>query len=104
MNSWKEFGAIVSDPRPDEATELWNELLGAAADFDAQLYVKLIGLRLAGAELLPSTRFRWRLGMANEAIVKAQDVKALLAPHTELLINLFLHLGGGGNRHKEANP
>ncbi len=98
MNSWKELGVIVSDPRPGEDTQLWNELLEAAARFDAQLYVKLIGLRLAGAELTPSTRFRWRLGMANEAVVKEQDVKVLLSPHSGLLINLFLNLGGGANR------
>lgn len=99
MNSWKELGAVVSDPRPGEDVELWNELLDMAARFDAQLYVKLIDLRLAGAELTPSQRFRWRLGMANEAVVKEQDVKALLAPHSGLLINMFLNLGGGVNRH-----
>ncbi len=104
MNSWKELGAVVSDPRPGEDTALWNELLEATARFDARLYVKLIGLRLAGAELAPSTRFRWRLGMANDAVVKEQDVKALLAPHTGLLINLFLNLGGEDNRHQESNP
>ena len=96
MNSWKELGAVVSDPRPGEDVELWNELLDMAARFDAQLYVKLIGLRLAGAEPTPSQRFRWRLGMANEAVVKEQDVKALLAPHSGLLINMFLNLGGWG--------
>lgn len=47
MNSWKEFGAVVSDPRPGDDTPLWDELLSNAAAFDAQLYVKLIGLRLA---------------------------------------------------------
>lgn len=96
MNSWKEFGAVVSDPRPGDDTPLWDELLSNAAAFDAQLYVKLIGLRLAGAEIEPDSKFRWRLGMANEAVVKDKDVKALLGPHAGLLINMFLHLGGEG--------
>ena len=80
MNSWKEFGAVVSDPRPGDDTPLWDELLSNAAAFDAQLYVKLIGLRLAGAELAPDSKFRWRLGMANEAVVKDKDCLLYTSP------------------------
>lgn len=103
MNSWKEFGAVVSDPRPGDDTPLWDELLSNAAAFDAQLYVKLIGLRLAGAELLPSARFGLRLVMANEATVTQQEARELLAPHSELLLNLFLHIGGGAGGQQKTD-
>lgn len=99
MNGWKEFGSVVSDPWEGNDTPLWNELLKSAAEDDAQLYVKLIGLRFAGAELLADPRFRYRLVMANTATIKQQDVRELLAPHKNLLVNLLMHIRGGRDGH-----
>lgn len=93
MDGWKKFGAVVSDPWLGKDSGLWNELLHDAANADAKLYVKLIGLRFAGAELKPDSRWNYRLVMANDAVVTAQDMRELLAPHGQLLIKFLLHLG-----------
>lgn len=96
MAGWLSLGSVVSDPWPGcTDSEFWGQLLPSAARHDHKLYVKLIGLRFAGAELLPSARFGLRLVMANEATVTQQEARELLAPHSELLLNLFLHIGGG---------
>lgn len=85
MAGWLSLGSVVSDPWPDCAdSEFWGQLLPSAARHDHKLYVKLIGLR-----------FGLRLVMANEATVTQQEARELLAPHSELLLNLFLHIGGG---------
>ena len=95
MAGWLSLGSVISDPWPDCAdSELWGQLLQSAAYHDHKLYVKLIGLRFAGAELLSSARFGLRLVMANKATVPQQEARELLAPHSELLLNLFLHIGG----------
>lgn len=95
MSGLQSLGSIVSDPWPDaQDTPLWNHLLDSAAHNDARLYVKLIGLRFAGAELVPDNRFGYRLVMANNATITQQDVRELLAPHAKLFTNLILHLGG----------
>ena len=99
MAGWKEFGSVISDPWEGNDTPLWTELLRNAAEEDSQLYVKLIGLRYAGAVLVADRRFRYRLAMANSAIIKHQDVRELLAPHKNLLINLLMHLRGGQDGH-----
>ena len=65
--------------------------------------IKLIGLRFAGAELLPSARFGLRLVMANEATVTQQEARELLAPHSELLLNLFIHIGGGAGGQQKTD-
>lgn len=97
MAGWKDLGAVVSDPWPDDAdTAIWTSLLQSAVFHDHKLYVKLIGLRFAGAELQRDERFGYRLAMANKAAVTQQEVRELLAPHAQLLINLFLHLSLGG--------
>lgn len=95
MTDWNNFGCVISDPwiYADD-TLLWNKLLQSAAYHDGKLYVKLMGLRYAGAELKPDKRFGYRLVMANEGTVTQQDVRELLAPHRELITNLILHLGG----------
>lgn len=93
MDGWKNLGAAVSDPWAGHDSALWNELLHDAAVNDAKLYVKLSGLRCAGAELKPDKRFKYRLVMATDAVVTGQNVRELLAPHAQLLINLLLHLG-----------
>ena len=99
MAGWKEFGSVISDPWEGDDTPLWTELLKNAAEEDSQLYVKLIGLRYAGAVLVADRRFRYRLAMANAATIKQQDVRELLAPHKNLLINLLMHLRGGQDGH-----
>ena len=103
MTGWKNLGAVVSDPWPGRDSELWNELLRDAASADAKLYVKLIGLRFAGAELKPDERWNYRLVMANGAVVKAQDMRELLTPHGQLLINFLLHLGGGAGGQQKTD-
>lgn len=81
MAGWLSLGSVVSDPWPDcNDSEFWGQLLQSAAYHDHKLYVKLIGLRLV---------------MANKATVTQQEARELLAPHSELLLNLFLHIGGG---------
>lgn len=96
MAGWLSLGSVVSDPWPNCADSwVWGQLLQSAAYHDPKLYVKLIGLRFAGAELLPSARFGLRLVMDNKATVTQQEARELLAPHAELLLNLFLHIGGG---------
>lgn len=99
MAGWKEFGSVISDPWEGNDTPLWTELLKNAAEEDSQLYVKLIGLRYAGAVLVTDQRFRYRLAMANAATIKQQDVRELLASHKNLLINLLMHLRGGQDGH-----
>lgn len=95
MSGWQSLGSIVSDPWPDsEDSSLWNHLLESAAYHDGKLYVKLMGLRYAGAELKSDKRFGYRLVMGNDAVVNQQDVRELLAPHAKLFTNLILHLGG----------
>lgn len=103
MDGWKNLGAVVSDPWPGKDSEIWNELLGYAAHDDAKLYVKLIGLRFAGAELKPDARWNYRLVMANDAVVTAQAMRELLAPHGQLLINFLLHLGGGAGGQQKTD-
>lgn len=93
MDGWKRFGGVVSDPCPGNDSDLWNALLHDAAMHDTRLYVKLIGLRFAGAELKKDQRFNFRIVMVTDAIVTGQEVRELLAPHAQLLINLLLHLG-----------
>ena len=81
MAGWLSLGSGVSDPWPDCAdSEFWGQLLQSAARHDHKLYVKLIGLRFAGAELLPSARFGLRLVMANEATVTAGGEGAACSP------------------------
>lgn len=87
MVTWKNFGAVVSDPLPGYDTELWNKLLMMAASECPQLYVKLMGLRYAGAELMPDEKLKYRLQMATHAVVQDTDVKALLTPHTKILLH-----------------
>lgn len=95
MSGWESFGSIVSDPwLYADDTLLWNKLFQSAAHHDGKLYVKLMGLRYAGATLKPDKRFGYRLVMANDAVVNQQDMRELLAPHRELITNLILHLGG----------
>lgn len=104
MTGWLSLGAVVSDPLLEgDDTQLWNELLLDAANSDAKLYVKLIGLRFAGAELKPDERWNYRLVMANGAVAKAQDMREMLAPHGQLLINLLLHLGGGAGGQQKTD-
>ena len=89
MAGWLSLGSVVSDPWPDCAdSEFWGQLLPSAARHDHKLYVKLIGLRFAGAELLPSARFGLRL---------------VMAPHSELLLNLFIHIGGGAGGQQKTD-
>lgn len=86
MVTWKGLGAVVSDPLEGYDTELWQRLLMMAADECPQLYVKLIGLRYAGLELIPDEKTSYRLQLANHAVVKDDDVKALLTPHSKILL------------------
>lgn len=100
MTGLQSLGSIVSDPWLDaQDAQLWNELLHSAAYHDAKLYVKLIGLRYAGAELKPDSRFGYRLAMANDATVTQQDVRELLAPHARLFTNLILYLEKVANNY-----
>lgn len=95
MIGLQSLGSMISDPYADsDDAPLWNSLLESAAYHEPKLYVKLIGLRYAGAELKPDSRFGYRLEMANNATVTQDDMRELLLPHTKLLINLILHLGG----------
>lgn len=87
MVSWAKLGAVVSDPLEGCDSELWNRLLAMAADECPQLYVKLIGLRFAGLELVADKKFHYRLQLANHAVVKDDDVKALLTPHSKNLLH-----------------
>ena len=89
MAGWVSLGSVVSDPWPDCAdSEFWGQLLPSAARHDHKLYVKLIGLRLV---------------MDNEATVTQQEARELLAPHSELLLNLFLHIGGGAGGQQKTD-
>lgn len=95
MAGWLSLGSVVSDPWPDYAdSELWGQLLPSAARHDH---------KLSGAELLPSARFGLRLVMANKATVTQQEARELLAPHSELLLNLFLHIGGGAGGQQKTD-
>lgn len=105
MSGWQNFGSIVSDPWPDsQDSQLWKQLLAGAVYHDAKLYVKLIGLRCAGAELQPDERFGHRLVMANNATVTQQDARELLAPHARLFTNLILHLEEVADGQQETYP
>ena len=79
MAGWLSLGSVVSDPWPDCAdSEFWGQLL-------------------------PSARFGLRLVMANKATVTQQEARELLAPHSELLLNLFIHIGGGAGGQQKTD-
>ena len=89
MAGWKEFGSVISDPWEGNDTPLWTELLKNAAEEDSQLYVKLIGLRYAGAVLVADRRFRYRLAMANAATTANEYSLSMRLPSNRRNVDLL---------------